>query len=335
MNHAVPMRGVRMAGATALGVLLLWAPAIRADEVVDDFEVTVPDEVEEAVVVEEPCPECKVPNSGRIGFNMGWDVTTAYYFRGLRQQDRGFIQQPWGNVTFSLYQGEGPFSSVSLQAGTWNSIHSRDQGEDGAQNWYEADLIAGATIGLFDDMVSLGFGHTTYASPNNSFSAVHEVDFTLGFDDSEWLGTFALNPQILWALETHNTASGLSPDGTVDTGSPDKGTYMQLSLGPEIPLWEGDSAMTLSVPAILGLSLDNYYETLDTSKPSGKSNPTFGYFQTGMMFGIPLPFVPVEYGSWQVSAGWQVLVLGKTLRKINRNEDNQTFVGLGGISMSY
>ncbi len=335
MHHVRRMGGACVAGVMALG-LLVWAPGARADEVVDDFDVAVPEEEEEeeVVAVAEPCPECEVPNAGNIGFNMGLDFTDKYYFRGMRQQDRGIILQPWANLSTSLYEGDGAISSVSLHAGTWNSVHSRDQTDSGPDNWYEVDLYGGLTVGLWDKL-EVGVGHTTYASPSDAFDTYHEVAFSLGFDDSEYLGDFALNPQLLWAIETQGTATGASPDGAFVTGSPDKGTYMQISAGPEIPLWQGDNPVTLSVPLILGLSLDNYYETLNTSNPSGEQNPTYGYFQTGMMFGIPLPFVPAEYGSWQVSAGWQVLALGKTLRKINRNQDNQTFLGIGGISLSY
>jgi hypothetical protein len=322
-------------GVLVLGGLLLWPPGTRADEVVDDFEVPVVEEEEEVTEIEEPCPECQVPNAGRIGFNMGVDWTDKYYFRGMRQQDRGIIMQPWGNFSISLYEGEGALTSVAVNAGTWNSVHSRDQSADvGAKNWYEADLFAGLTLGLWNKL-EVGVGHTSYLSPNDSFDTVHEVDISLGFDDSDYLGDFALNPQLLWAIETQGTASGASPDGTLVTGGPDKGTYMQISAGPEIPLWKGDNPITLSVPLILGLSLDDYYETLSTSKPSGKQNPTYGYFQTGMMFGIPLAFVPAEYGSWKLSAGWQVFQFGTTTRKVNRNQDNQTFLGIGGISMTY
>jgi hypothetical protein len=323
--------GVPLLGVLTIGGFMLFGTTSRADEVVDDFDVTVAEE-EEAVAP--PCPECEVPNSGRISFNAGVDFTNKYFFRGMRQQDRGRIVQPWANVDVSLYESDGALSSWKVYGGTWNSDHSRDQTESGPETWYETDLYAGMRFGLWE-LIELGFGYNTYVSPNDSFDTYAEVDFQIGLDDSRWLGDFALNPRLRWAVETKNSASGASPDGSIVVGALKSGTYMEIAVGPEIPLWKDENAITLSIPVVLGLSLENYYETENTSDPSGKQDPTFGYLQTGMMFGIPLGFVPAEYGSWQINAGWQVATFGTTLRKANRNQDNQDFWGIGGVSMSY
>ena len=45
------------------------------------------------------------PNQGRVSVSIGFDVTTQYMFRGIFQDDQGFIIQPWGEVGFNLHAG--------------------------------------------------------------------------------------------------------------------------------------------------------------------------------------------------------------------------------------
>ena len=71
------------------------------------------------------------PNTGKISFSGGVDITTAYFFRGILQERDGFIIQPYGEVGFALYKGEndegkGDWSGLSLFGGTWASLHSEE-----------------------------------------------------------------------------------------------------------------------------------------------------------------------------------------------------------------
>jgi hypothetical protein len=259
------------------------------------------------------------PNTGKISLSAGVDWTTAYFFRGINQEDAGFIAQPFGDVTFKLYDGGEGLNSVSAKVGIWNSFQSQSPGdEDDPKSWYEADLYAGLTFGFFDKWESSAI-YTAYTSPNNSFDSVQEIAFGLSFDDSDLLGALALSPHILLAVEVQGAA-----DGT------DSGVYLELGIQPGLTLIESeDYPVTLSFPMKLGLSLDDYYQD-----PNTGDDDTFGYFDLGIMGSVPLAFIPASYGAWEMHAGVHFLFLGDSLEEFNRGDSFQA-IGTIGISLAY
>lgn len=287
-----------LAAAIGLGGLLLGAPGVGADE-----------------------PPTG-PNLGRVSFNIGMDIPTRYYFRGILQEENGLIAQPYFEANVNLYEGEQ--LTATAIGGIWNSIHSEHTGSslDQPKAWYEFDAYGGMALG-WENLEFSGIW-TTYLSPSGAFSEVNDIALGIGYDDSGHLGAFALNPAITFILETKGTAFGVN-----------KGDLLQLSAGPEFEITEGDRPVTLGVPVELGLSLDDYYERTDTSDPSGKNDETFGYFQTGLDFGFPMAFVPNEYGSWLLNAGFRFISLGKSLREVNHNGNDYGFFGMFGVSMTY
>src|SRR5688500_15542047 len=59
-----------------------------------------------------------------IAGDIGFDITNAYFFHGSRQEDSGFIIQPYADLCFKVYQGTGFLTSLSVDLGIWNSFHS-------------------------------------------------------------------------------------------------------------------------------------------------------------------------------------------------------------------
>ena len=93
-----------------------------------------------------PQPALAQANTSKIAFNMGLDASHAYLFRGIKQERKGAIIQPYADVTLRLFEdGEG-LNFVALTLGQWNSLHSGPSGSDGA--WYESDFFVGATLGF-------------------------------------------------------------------------------------------------------------------------------------------------------------------------------------------
>jgi hypothetical protein len=268
-----------------------------------------------AQAAEEP----KGPNRGNVSVGVGVEFPTAYFFRGILQEDEGFIAQPFLETNVKVYEGDAPLNSVSAKLGIWNSFQSESPGTPSdPTSWYEADLYGGLTFGLFDKFQA-GVIYTAYISPNNSFGTVQEIAFRFAYDDSKLLGPFALSPSFLVAFEL---------DGQADAGA-DEGIYVQLGIQPGFKLFE-DAKYPVSVtfPMTLGLSAKDYYE-FNTGNDS-----TFGYFDLGLVVGIPLAFIPAAYGTWEVHAGVHFFFLGDNLETVNGGDSFQA-VGTFGLSMVY
>src|ERR1044072_1977464 len=71
------------------------------------------------------------PNPGSLTFTGGFDFANAYFFRGIFQDDTGVVMWPYGELGFALHSGDGLLKSVSVNVGTWNSLHTGDAGSSG------------------------------------------------------------------------------------------------------------------------------------------------------------------------------------------------------------
>jgi hypothetical protein len=234
-------------------------------------------------------------------------------FRGIRQNSTGFATWPAFDLGLAAYSGDGGLKSVTINFGTWNSLHSGDTGQDGPSGklWYESDFYAGASLG-FGKGTTVGVTYTAYTSPNGLFGTVKELAFKLAVDDSGLLGAAAVKPYMVLAQEL---------DGQADGGA-NEGTYLEVGIGPGYAL----SRMTLTVPLKVGLSLSDYYEGAD-------GDETFGFFSVAGVVTVPFTSAPTRFGSWNIHGGVEFLMLG------DRNEavfgDSSHVIGSIGIGLSY
>jgi hypothetical protein len=255
------------------------------------------------------------PNSGAITISGAFDVTNAYMFRGIPQDESGAIMWPYFDLGFSLFEGEGGVKSVGVNIGTWNSLHTGDAGLDGPteQLWYESDFYG--TLGLgFGGGTSLGITYTAYTSPNGLFSTVKELALKFAVDDSEYLGAGAFAPYALVAFE-------LDDAGQADGGL-SKGTYLELGVAPGHS-WPGAS---VSVPVKVGLSLKDYYEG-----PMG--DEAFGYFSVAGAVTVPFTTMPTKFGTWNFHGSIEYQRLGD--RNALALGDKNQAIATAGIGFSY
>lgn len=249
------------------------------------------------------------PDRGRLSFSLSNDFTTAYFFRGIVQERKGFIWQPSAEIGINLYQGEGVLSSVDLGLGIWGSVHEKETLSDGngAAPLYEMDYYPSLRL-------AWSFGLETaatyyfYTSPNGAFDTIEEIELEFTYDDSELLGAFALNPYAKFAFETRRTSFG----------TPKKGGYAELGIEPSInvtcPYDEaGKYPLTLSLPMALGLSMYHFYD-------DGADDDALGFGSAGVHASIPLAFIPPDYGDWSVSSCVNVLFLSDVLESVNQND---------------
>jgi hypothetical protein len=257
------------------------------------------------------------PNPGALTFTGALDVLPGvpYIFRGIVQEsDPKLTLWPYADLGIALMSGDGGLSSVGVNFGVWNSLQTGSSGSDGPTDrlHYEEDFYATLALG-FKGGVALGTTFTAYTSPNGMFTTVEELSFKVS-------KTHMLSPYGVIAFEMGET-------GQADGGA-NKGTYLELGVGPSWPL--GGGAATFTVPVKIGMSLKDYYEG-----PAGDQK--FGFFDVGGLVSVPLRGVPSQYGAWNFHAGADLLFFpgeDSVLRLLNDGESSK-LVGLFGIGLSY
>lgn len=254
----------------------------------------------------------------RLHVTLGLDVTGAYYSRGLRQEDRGILGQPYATVGFDFYRGDD--WSWQAYVGTWNSVHDRKTGaatsDESRRSWYEADAYFGVTAEAGE--WSLGVQYGWFLSPNDAFTTVEELQLSASYDDSEDLGKWALAPNVTLIIETG--------DGTSD--GQQKGGYLQLGIEPGYDFeQETLESLRFSVPVFVGLSAWDYYQKADGS------DDFFGYASIGAKLSADL-YSSDEWGTLSAYVSGNYLFLGDMASEGNDEEDT-AFVWSAGLSYSY
>lgn len=279
----------------------------------------------QAQAQEEPAPV----NTGKVSWTLGVDVVSEYWFRGIAQENQGWIVQPYASVTFGLMSSED--FSLDAYLGTWNSLHFDNPSSDGsADAWYESDFSVGLAMGLPYDL-ALDVAYINLYSPAGGDIFAEEINVVLSYDDSElmdsWGVPFSFNPHTKLAFEF---------DGGSDAGN-NEGVYWELGVAPSFALTDSeDYPLTLSIPVVAGFSLDDYYED------ANGDDEFFGYLDIGLVLSTPLSFIPADYGAWEASIGGHYLLLGDSTQSIASPEgfnvtdgDENEFYATFGISMSY
>ena len=69
-------------------------------------------------------PEAKGPSADRVSLLLGVDCASAYYFRGIvNEQSGGNNVQPYAELGFTLMDHVGPLTSLVIAPGMWNNWH--------------------------------------------------------------------------------------------------------------------------------------------------------------------------------------------------------------------
>lgn len=261
--------------------------------------------------------ESESPNQGNISASVGTTITSAYFFRGNLQEDNGIIVQPSAELGASLYEGEN--SSLSANLGVWYSLHSEHTGDiaptPGRSAVYEEDVYAGLSYGYSN--WTFGLSYVFYTSPNDAFSTLEEVHYSVSYDDSDALGDYALSPSILIAQGVDNHVAA------------DEGTYLELGISPGATLVDSEKhPVDLTVPVSVGLGLDGWYFD------SNGNEETLGYFKIGPHVSVPLTS-GTDYGSVTLSGGLDYYQLTADSTENLNNGDSSEVVGSISLGLSY
>jgi len=267
--------------------------------------------------------EVTASQGSQVEASLGVDWTTKYFFRGIVQESKGLIVQPWVDFVFPLYEGKN--ASFSFNIGSWNSLHDGRSGSggDGMTMHYELDAYAGIGISFAENW-SGALSYVVLSSPNSAFGTVTELDVSLSFDDSALFASgsgpfhgFQPSVLVVWEL-----------DGQSDGGS-EKGNYLEIGIEPSLDLGtDGKQPVSISIPISAGFSLSNYFEV---GEDEGDS---FGFAIGGVSLATPLNFVNSALGSWTLSGGVSMLYLGDNLEAVNGGENSEVILSLGiGIEL--
>ncbi|MBL8750225.1 MAG: hypothetical protein JNK78_13750 [Planctomycetes bacterium] len=264
------------------------------------------------VVAQEQAPEKVV--SGAFGI----DFTTAYFFRGIQQENQGIISQPWIELGYGLYEGgeEDTMRSLGLTFGLWNSLHDGPTGSGGGTGiWYESDFYVSLTSAI-GERLSVGTTYTTYHSPNGTFGTVQELAFSAKWDDREQLVpslASGLQPSVVLAFET---------SGQADAGN-HPGVYLQVGIEPSFTIGKlGEADITLATPVTAGFSLKDYYEV-------GGDDSFFGFLDIGAAMSAPLSFLPSRMGPWTGEVGLHFILFGDNTEQINDGDASELVLSFG------
>jgi len=247
------------------------------------------------------------PNTGAITLTGSMDVSNAYLFRGIPQDDTGLILWPAADLGVTLWSGGGPLRSVAVNVGMWNSLHTGITGTDGPSGklWYESDFWTSVGVG-FAGGVNVAATYTAYTSPNGAFPSVKELSLKAS------AGVHGTNPYALVAFELEGQADG----GAVE------GRYLELGAAPSLGL----AGITVSAPVKVGLSLDGYYEGL-------RGDERFGFFSIGGNVTVPVSSDHARFGRWSVHGGADYVRLGDS--NALRLGDNTKVIISAGLGLSY
>jgi hypothetical protein len=236
----------------------------------------------------------------------GGTITSAYFRRGILQEEDGVIVEPFLELGKPLHRApDSAVSRVDLRLGQWNSLHDGPTGSDTADQsiWYEHDFQAAVEATLWHAW-TVAARYTAFYSPNGSFDTIQEVGVDIahrgaaapsGERGAEPDALAMLAPSLRLAFETAGQADGGN----------EPGVYAELGLTPEVELQlTGERPTTLTMPLRLGLSLHDYYEDA-----SGRDS-TFGFFDLGIEVGQP-----IGHRGWLGQVGLHALFLGESNRE--------------------
>src|SRR6185436_12451654 len=190
-----------------------------------------------AQAAEEPAPS-------RVHALVNFEFSDKYVTpRGMIVQDKGLVFQPLVLGFANLYKGDSFLTDFTAVGGVWNcfgtsDLPSSDSGGASGTSWYEIDPIAGISVGIAKKL-TLDLTYTAFNMQILSIPLSQHFEAKLSFDDSEYLGAFALHPYVSYWRELDNKATAarvpflVKPAQQTGPGSfPDESFYFDVGVSP-------------------------------------------------------------------------------------------------------
>jgi hypothetical protein len=248
--------------------------------------------------------------------DLGLAVVSEYISRGVVNENQGFIAQPYLDLYFKLYEGDGFLNKISLNLGIWSSIHSNHTFATPGTSlpaWYEFDWTPGLSFVFAKNFTfSASWFDFDFVSSGGRAGNLY---LNLAYDDSGALGAFALHPHVA-AMKTF-IGNGVGVPGG------DHAWYYEVGIAPS----HAFGPVTITVPLTVGLGNETY------------AGDDYGFFSAGINASVPLAFVPSRWGVWTATAGFTYWNLGDNAAAASApaltNGDKDQFVFSGSIGLTF
>jgi hypothetical protein len=269
--------------------------------------------------------------------------------RGMLVHDQGLTFQPLFLTLVNLYHVDSFLNDVSFAGGCWNDFSSAGVSVNGPYgskpktDWTEVDPIADLTLG-FAKNFKLDVTYTAFAEQILNIGISQHLETKLSFDDSAYLGAWALHPYFSYWQELQGKATDADLPYTLNRAGaragashpdPNSSYYFDVGVDPSYTFKNTLGGLKLEAPCRVMLPDDRFYGDYYAS------SSTVGIWEVGLKGTVPMNFMPAGYGHWSFHAGVNFLYFEDD-NLVNLNIFNapgkptrDTLQGFSGISVFF
>jgi hypothetical protein len=272
-----------------------------------------------------PAPAVPPQDDTHVHFLFKLEMGNAYITpRGMIVHNDGMAFQPLFLTFIDLYKGTGFINNVKLIGGVWNDISTSGVSEHAPfnstpkTNWVEVDPIAGLSFGLGKHF-TLDVTYTAFAMQILDIGTSQHLETKLSFDDSEYLGAWAMHPYFSYWQELENKATAADvPQAVLGVSAlsgkhsqPGSSYYFEFGIAPSYT-FKNAGNLKVEAPCRVLFPDSRFY-----GEYYGKSS-TVGLFELGMKATLPMAWMPKGYGHWSTYAGFKYqYYVDKNLQNMN------------------
>jgi hypothetical protein len=273
--------------------------------------------------------------------------------RGMIVDNQGLTFQPLLLTLGNFYKGDGFINSFDVDGGAWAdfcsagvSVHGGAYGNHPKTDFVEVDPIFGVSVG-FAKNFTLGVTYTAFGMQVLDIGTSQHLETKLSFDDSSYLGAFALHPTLIFWQELADKATDAdlplklfnegvpgvpAPRSGASHPAPNSSFYFDLGVAPSYTFQNG---IKLETPCRVLLPDTRFYGDY-----YAKSS-FVGLWEIGAKATYPLKFMPAGFGHWNAFLGIKFLYfVDDNLVNLNsfnatRGPCRDTVQGYGGVSLFF
>lgn len=258
----------------------------------------------------------ETPSEARIHLHGDLTVSSADFFRakfrGVQEDLDDWAIKPTLAMTLEMFDNWNVIREMNLTVGMETGFSDTDPFSrddlDSFNWWYQANPYVGVSMRLVGGILA-GVTYTYYDSPNNALEAFDELALTAKYVAPDTLGRFNLQGKLAFPTDT------------------DDGVYFEVRARPAFEFMVQQNPITVSVPLILGLGIDDYY---------GDENME-AYLTAGVIGSMPLPVSPREFGDWRLNLGIDFTFRDDAIQDTHPFDDGGNTItrALVGLSFMY